>query len=307
MGSRKSYFTAQLRECDYGSGSRCRYYWGKGWWQEPTGSSRRFPGVICRGTRRNRVSIVVHFRVCGAERGRGTGFPFLSALEVFRRSQVPLLRYAGNNAHFHRFSLCILPSRDEVRTLCLSDSSHWSLFHGWDGMGWDEGGNVIFFTYPNKIGVERCPWSALNTAGRGAGAFAALSAACTWVIVGRTICQMHHETSRMKDISCQGYSRDDNMCSILGVALCPWHGWWCGEGAVSTNACVHWPRNRQISSPGWVSLGMKTSFSKPQREGVKVTGSSCKGGGQQMQEHILLYAPRSTSNYSYREDTLCRS
>lgn len=66
---------------------------GKGWWQEPTGSSRCFPGVICRGTRRNRVSIVIHFGVCGAERGRETGFPFLSALEVFRRSQVPLLQF----------------------------------------------------------------------------------------------------------------------------------------------------------------------------------------------------------------------
>lgn len=29
MESRKSYFTAQLRKCDYGSGSRCRYYWGR--------------------------------------------------------------------------------------------------------------------------------------------------------------------------------------------------------------------------------------------------------------------------------------
>lgn len=64
---------------------------GKGWWQKPTGSSWCFPGVICRGTRRNRVPIVIHFRVCGAERGRETGFPFLSALEVFRGSQVPLL------------------------------------------------------------------------------------------------------------------------------------------------------------------------------------------------------------------------
>lgn len=64
---------------------------GKGWWQKPTGSSWCFPGVICRGIRRNRVPIVIHFRVCGAERGRETGFPFLSALEVFRGSQVPLL------------------------------------------------------------------------------------------------------------------------------------------------------------------------------------------------------------------------
>jgi len=29
MESRKSCFTAQLRKCDYGSGSRCRYYWGR--------------------------------------------------------------------------------------------------------------------------------------------------------------------------------------------------------------------------------------------------------------------------------------
>lgn len=93
MESRKSYLTTRLNKCDYRSGSRCRYYQGRDEGQKPTGSSRCFPGVICRGTHRNRVSIVMHFRVWGAERRRETRFLFFCALEVFRRSQVPLLSF----------------------------------------------------------------------------------------------------------------------------------------------------------------------------------------------------------------------
>lgn len=66
---------------------------GKGGWQKPTGSSQCFPGLICRGTHRNRVFIVMHFRVCGAERRWETRFLFLSALEVFIRSRFPLLSF----------------------------------------------------------------------------------------------------------------------------------------------------------------------------------------------------------------------
>lgn len=62
----------------------------------------------------------------------------------------------------------------------------------------------------------------------------------------------------------------------------------------------------------WLRLGTRIPrISKPQKEGVEVTGSSCNGGdreqelhGRQMQEHILLHAPRSPHNYFFGGDTL---
>jgi len=76
-----------------------------------------------------------------------------------------------------------------------------------------------------KGDAERCPRSALNATGRRAGAFAALSAVCTWVMLGRTICQMHQETCWVKGPFClAGRSQDGNTCSIPGVtSQCPWH------------------------------------------------------------------------------------
>lgn len=92
MESRKSYLTTQLNKCDYRSGSRCRYYQGRDDGRSLQEAVDAFQGSFVEehiGT----VSIVMHFRVWGAERRRETRFLFFCALEVFRRSQVPLLSF----------------------------------------------------------------------------------------------------------------------------------------------------------------------------------------------------------------------
>lgn len=69
-----------------------------------------------------------------------------------------------------------------------------------------------------KRDTERCPRSTLNTTVRRAGAFAVPSAAHSWIVLGRTICQMQHKMSWVKGPFCPaGHSQDDNTCSISGV------------------------------------------------------------------------------------------
>ena len=51
----------------------------------------------------------------------------------------------------------------------------------------------------------------------------------------------------------------------------------------------------------------KMSFTKVQREGVKVTSSSCKGAGARVSAGARIHPvhpPRSTGNYSFRKGTL---
>lgn len=262
---------------------------GKGWWQEPAGSSRRFPGVICRGTRRNRVSIVIHFRVCGVERGRETGFPFLSALEVFRRSQVPLLRLKyslsslGTIYIFTAFPSASFPLLMRF-TLFGCPTTAIELYSVLEGVGWDDGEMSLYALIPTKAkrDVERRPRSTLNATGGRAGAFAALPAAYTWVILGRTICQVHHDTSWVKGpFFPAGHSRDDTRCSIPGVARCPWRGWRRGEGAVSANGGMHQPSPDMIGSPhqaGWVR-GQRRPSPNPKEKVLKSQAAAVRGQG----------------------------
>lgn len=108
----------------------------------------------------------------GAGRGRETGFPFLSALEVFRGNRVPLLHFKYSLSSLETicvftYSLCALPSHDEVRTLWLFSSSHWSSHHDW---GVEQGRGRCHLMHltqqkPQKD-LERCPRSALHAAHR---------------------------------------------------------------------------------------------------------------------------------------------
>lgn len=95
---------------------------------------------------------------------------------------------------------------------------------------------------------------------------------------------MHHELSWMEGPFClTGWQRvqhpqGDSM-SLAWLMM-----WWKSTESQRTDGPtfsrgLFGPGNDQVSSPRWKSLGTKSSFSKPQREGVKVTGSSCEGGG----------------------------
>lgn len=44
MKSHKSYLTTQLKKCDYRSGSRCRYYWGRDDGRSPQEGVNAFQG-----------------------------------------------------------------------------------------------------------------------------------------------------------------------------------------------------------------------------------------------------------------------
>lgn len=276
MESSKSYFTTQLKRCDYGSGSRCRYSQGRDDGRSLQEALNAFQGSFLGEHIGTEFPLLCTSEDVVQRGGERPDSCFVTALEVYVRSQFPLLSFKyWSNIHFHCFSLWVLSSCEQVHALGLPNRC--ICFHvGGGGMSWDEVEMSFYTLIPTKAkrDGQRCPRSPLDTTGRKAGA------TWTWVISGKTICQIHMKMSLKGPFCPAGHSWDDDKCSIPGMTQCPWHSWWKAKASVSPNSCTHQfsPETVRCSyQAGW--LWEKKIFSKPQREGVKATGSGCKGVG----------------------------
>lgn len=156
MESRKSYFTTQLKKCDYRSGSRCRYYWERDDGRNLQEAVDAFQGSFVG--EQNFHCYALQCMWCREEVRDQT--PIFKCLGGFHKESVSIVEFkilsklTGKNIHFYHFSLWVLLLFWGGSCAYLAQPLPWlPCWRGWDELRW--GGDVILHAYPNKS-QKRC-------------------------------------------------------------------------------------------------------------------------------------------------------
>lgn len=221
----------------------------------------------------------MHFSVCGAERRWETRLLFLSALEVFIRSQFPLLslKYClsslGKIYIFTTFPFEFFSSSEEVHVLILPNHCLGSHVGG-GGMNWDEVEMSFYMLILTKAkrDVERCPRSALNSRQE--------SRCC--MNLG------HFRRVNLSDVprKCPQwrapFAQQDTVGMMTSAASLGWLSVLkTVDVSVSLNACSHQSSPKTIRCSyqvGWVQK-KRYSYPNPREKGLKSQAVAVKGVG----------------------------